>query len=150
MKNFYYRFRGLFFLKAGRALLSLDSRAMFVHGRTPIILVRHLGGETSIRGYDFGVISGDNRILGRTEIRIPLNFDDLDDLGNPMILVDFNLFLDSGACWRHGESLDADLFHSGFGFGLNFIPDEGRLIKIGYAWRLETSGAFYFDVGTMF
>jgi outer membrane protein assembly factor BamA len=150
MKNFYYRFRGLFFLNLGRALLSLDTRAMFVHGRTPIILVQHLGGVSSIRGYDFGVLSGDNRILGRTELRIPLNFDDIDDLGNPMILVDFNIFLDSGACWRRGESLDTDLFHSGFGFGLNFIPVENGLIKIGYAWRLETSGTFYFDVGTMF
>lgn len=150
MKNFLYRFQGLFFLKLGRVLISFDSRGTFVHGRVPITLIQHLGGEESIRGYDFGVISGDNCILGRTEVRVPLNFDDLDDLGNPMILVDFNIFLDSGACWNASESLDADRFHSGFGCGLNFIPIENRLLKVGYAWRRETSGMWYFDVGTTF
>ena len=150
MKNFLYRFHGLFFLKIGRALLSFDSRGTFVHGRVPITLVQHLGGEETIRGYDFGVLSGDNCLLGRTEVRIPLNFDDLDDLGNPMVLVDFNIFLDSGTCWSGTESLDADRFHSGFGCGLNFIPIENRLIKVGYAWRRETSGMWYFDIGTMF
>ncbi len=150
MKNFLYRFQGLFFKNLGRVLLSFDSRGTFVHGRAPITLIQHLGGEETIRGYDFGVISGENHILGRTEIRIPLNFDDLDDLGNPMILVDFNIFLDSGACWSGSESLDTDRFRSGFGCGLNFIPIENRLLKVGYAWRRETSGMWYFDVGTMF
>ncbi len=150
MKNFLYRFQGLLFLKLGRVLLSFDSQGTLVHGRVPITLVQHLGGEGTIRGYDFGVISGANRLLGRTELRIPLNFDDLDDLGNPMILVDFNIFLDSGACWNGSESLDADRFHSGFGCGLNFIPIENRLLRVGYAWRRETSGMWYFDVGTMF
>jgi outer membrane protein assembly factor BamA len=150
MKNFLYRFRGIFFIKLRRMLLSLDSRGTFVHGRTPITLVQHLGGEETIRGYDFGVLSGDNRILGRTEVRIPLNFEDIDDLGNPIILVDFNIFLDTGACWNSSESLDTDRFHSGFGCGLNFIPIENRLIRIGYAWQRETTGMFYFDIGTMF
>lgn len=150
MKNFLYRFQGLFFLKLGRALLSFDARGTFVQGRVPIILFQHLGGEETIRGYDFAVFSGENSLLGRTEVRIPLNFNDLEDLGNPMVLVDFNIFLDSGACWNASESFDTDRFHSGFGCGLNFIPIENRLIKVGYAWRRETSGMWYFDVGTMF
>ncbi len=150
MKNFLYQLRGSFFLKLWHALFSLDSHGTFVFGRTPITLIQHLGGERSIRGYDFGVLSGDNSLLGRAEVRLPLNFDDIGDLGNPIILVGFNAFFDTGACWNRGESLDTDSFHSGFGCGLHFIPIEDRLIKIGWAWRLESSGMFYFDVGTTF
>jgi outer membrane translocation and assembly module TamA len=150
MKNVLYRFHGTLCIELGRALLSFDSWGTFVRGRAPITLIQHLGGEESIRGYDFGVLSGSNRLVGRTEVRLPLNFDDLNDLGNPMILVDFHLFLDSGACWSRPERLDAESFHSGFGCGMNFIPVENRLLKVGYAWRRETSGRWYFDVGTMF
>ncbi len=150
MKNFLYQLQGSFFLKLWHAHFSLESCGTFVFGRTPITLIQHLGGERSIRGYDFGVFSGDNSLLGRAEVRLPLNFDDIGDLGNPIILVGFNAFLDTGACWNRDESLDTDRFHSGFGCGLHFIPIEDRLIKIGWAWRLETSGMFYFDLGTMF
>jgi outer membrane protein assembly factor BamA len=150
MKNVLYRFHGTLCLDFGRALLSFDSWGTFVRGRTPITLIQHAGGEESIRGYDFGVLSGSNRLVGRTEVRLPLNFDDLNDLGNPMILVDFHLFLDSGACWSEPQRLESESFHSGFGCGMNFIPVENRLLKVGYAWRRETSGRWYFDVGTMF
>lgn len=150
IKNFLYRMKGELFFKLGRALCSMHSRGIFTHGRVPITMLQHIGGERSIRGYDYGVFSGENCIVGNAEIRFPINFTDISDHGNPFVLVDFNIFADCGTCWSRPDNVDLESLHSGFGCGLNIMPMKRMLLKVGYAWRKETSGTWYFDAGTRF
>ncbi|MCK4235644.1 MAG: hypothetical protein KAX38_00900, partial [Candidatus Krumholzibacteria bacterium] len=77
MKNFLYRMKGTFCFRIGRPIFSIYTRDVFVHGRAPLLLVQHLGGEGSIRGYDYGIFSGANSVLGSATIRFPLNFHDI-------------------------------------------------------------------------
>ncbi len=150
LKNFLYHFQGDLFFQTGRVISCLFTRCTLVHGRVPLTLRQHLGGLNTIRGYDFGVFSGDRSLLARSEFRIPLNFRDISELGNPVILVDFNLFLDGGAVWSQSQELRRESFHSGFGCGLNFIPRQAVLLKIGCAWHRKGTGKIFFDAATYF
>jgi outer membrane protein assembly factor BamA len=138
------------FLNLHRAFLSIDSRGSVHSGDIPVYMLEHLGGVSTIRGHEFGVFYGENSLLVRSDLRIPLNFRDLPDLGNPMILVALDIFLDTGAVWNERGELGTDRFYSGAGLGLDIIPAENWLIKVGYAWPMSRDGRFLFDIGTMF
>jgi len=150
MKNFLYWTEATGYLSLWRFIGVLHSRAVFTHGDVPLLLLNHLGGEGSIRGYDFGVFSGENSLLVTAETRFPLNFEDLDAPGNPLILTDFHIFMDSGSCWSGTEGFDRELLHSGFGCGVNVMPGDRSLISIEYAWRLETGGMWHVNAGFYF
>jgi len=150
MKNFLYWTEGAGYLNIWRFIGVLHSRAVLTKGDVPLVLLRHLGGEGSIRGYDFGVLSGGNSLLATAETRLPLNFRDPYAPDNPLILFDFHIFVDSGACWSGSESLDTDLFHSGFGCGVNMMPGYRGLISVEYAWQLETKGMWHVNAGFYF
>ncbi|UCF04738.1 MAG: BamA/TamA family outer membrane protein [bacterium] len=150
IKNFQYRFTGRFAFRIEHLFLHLNGAGVFTRGRVPLILLQHLGGERTIRGYDYGIFSGANSIFGSAELCIPLNFWDISDLGNPMFLSDFHIFIDSGACWSEPDGLDTEKLNSGFGCGINFIPIRGAILKIDYAWHLKSSGIWQFDVGMRF
>lgn len=151
-KHFKYWSEFLTFFRLGNSINSFLLRGVDHHGNTPIWLLEHLGGEGTIRGLEYGVLSGDNSILTSIEARYPLNFRDLSDLGNPIVLVDFHLFVDSGACWRDkgDDELSFDIFYTGFGCGLNIIPYRNGLLKIDYAWRRETNGMWQINAGLKF
>jgi outer membrane protein assembly factor BamA len=150
MKNFLYWTEGSGYLNIWRIIGVLHSRAVLTHGDVPLLLLQHLGGEGSIRGYDFGIISGGNSLLATAEARLPLNFEDPYAPGNPLVLFDFHLFMDSGACWSGTESFDTDLLHSGFGCGVNMMPGYRGLISVEYAWQIETSGTWHVNAGFYF
>jgi outer membrane protein assembly factor BamA len=150
MKNFLYWADGTGYLSLWRFIGVLHSRASFTQGDVPLLLLEHLGGEGSIRGYDFGIFSGENSLIATAEARFPLNFDDLDTPENPIVLVDFHLFLDSGACWSGTEGFDQELLHSGFGCGVNVMPGDRGLISVEYAWQLETAGMWHVNAGFYF
>ncbi len=150
MKNSLHELRCILHSTIGRAICSIDSRGSFVHGEVPLILLRHLGGIGSIRGYDFGILSGDNSLLFITDLRLPLNFRDISELGNPVVLVDLRFFVDSGTVWSNGDSVVTSDFHSGFGFGLDFIPAQSIMLTAGCAWHAESSGKIFFDMRTSF
>lgn len=151
IKDFRYWAEGRGYYKLWRFIGALHSRAEFTKGSdVPLLLLDHLGGEGTIRGYDYGVFSGTNSVVMNSEIRLPLNFDDLDDPGNPMITADFHVFLDSGACWSSPESFDQDLFHSGFGCGFNIMPISKGMLTIDYAWRTQTNGVWSMNAGFYF
>ncbi len=150
MKNFLYWTEGTGYLRIWQFIGVLHSKAVLTKGDVPLVLRRHLGGEGSIRGYDFGVLSGGNSLLATAEARLPLNFTDPYTPGNPLILFDFHLFVDSGACWNGSESPDTDLFHSGFGCGVNMMPGYRGLISVEYAWQLETKGMWHVNAGFYF
>ncbi|MBN1883983.1 MAG: BamA/TamA family outer membrane protein [Candidatus Krumholzibacteriota bacterium] len=150
MKNFLWKGRGALFLPLGRAIAAIVVEGGFAHGRVPLLLRRHIGGENTLRGHEFGAFAGERSIVQRTELRVPLNFSELADIGNPMVLVDLHVFWDAGAAWNRPEAFDTDLIHSGFGCGMHFIPRAGLLATVGYAWRLDTSGDWYLDLSTGF
>ncbi len=81
---------------------------------------------------------------------MPLNFSELSELGNPMILVDMSVFVDTGAAWDNDETLTSELFYSGSGLAMSFIKKEGWLMKFGYAWPMDPKERWFFDIGTMF
>lgn len=144
------RIEGELFLRSGKLLLSFQTRAVIAGRGTPRLLREHIGGERTVRGREFGVFTGTSSILGRTELSIPLNFDELAEIGNPVILVDFSIFADSGAAWDGDDYPGIDSYFSGFGFSFDFIPYIGMILKTGYAWNSSSDGTFYFDAGTMF
>ena len=151
IKNFRYWAEGSGYYKLWKVIGLLHSRAEFTKGgNVPLLLLSHLGGEGTIRGYDFGVLSGTNSVVVNSEIRLPLNFSTLDAPGNPMILADFHIFLDSGACWSSPQTFDLDLFHSGFGCGFNVIPINKGMLTIDYAWRMQTNGVWSINAGFFF
>ena len=150
IKNFLYWAEGAGYLSLWRFIGVLHSRAVFTHGDVPLLLLNHLGGEGSIRGYDFGVISGENSLHATAEVRLPINFEDPNTPGNPIVLADFHIFLDSGACWSGTEGFDQELLHNGFGCGVNVMPGQGGLISIDYAWQLETAGMWHVNAGFYF
>jgi outer membrane protein assembly factor BamA len=141
---------GTVFLDLGRPLLSVNARGAVNEAGIPAYLYEHLGGTSTIRGYEFGIFYGENSALIRTDLRVPLNFRELSELGNPMILVDMSVFIDTGAAWDNGETLTTELFYSGAGLAMSFIIKEGWLIKFGYAWPMDPKGRWFFDIGTMF
>ncbi len=141
---------GTGFLDLGRPLLSVNARSAINRAGIPAYLYEHLGGTSTIRGYEFGIFYGENSALIRTDLRVPLNFSELSELGNPMILVDMSVFVDTGATWDNDETLTSELFQSGAGLAMSFIIKEGWLIKFGHAWPMDPKGRWFFDIGTMF
>jgi len=141
---------GTGFLDLGRPLLSVNVRSAINRAGIPAYLYEHLGGTSTIRGYEFGIFYGENSALIRTDLRVPLNFSELSELGNPMILVDMSVFVDTGAAWDNDETLTSELFYSGAGLAMSFIIKEGWLLKFGHAWPMDPKGRWFFDIGTMF
>ena len=146
IKNFLYKTKGALYFRFRRMIWGFWSRAVFTHGNVPVTLFQHLGGEGSIRGYDFGIFSGANSILGTAELRVPLNFTDIAEPGNPIVLADFHLFVDGGACWSPPDELDTERFNSGFGCGFNIMPARKAILSIDYAWERKSSGKWQIDV----
>ena len=142
--------RGTAFVDLRRALFSLHADGVFSRGEVPVYLYEHLGGVATIRGHEFGAFYGHSSLLLRGDLRIPINFSDLPDLGNPIILVALDLFADTGAAWNDAGLPAADLFHSGLGLGLSFIPHQNWLLRFGHAWPMDPEGRWFFDIGTMF
>ncbi len=141
---------GSLFISLPRSILSVHGASVTSSGPCPLYLRRHLGGERTIRGREFGMLSGDNCLLLRNELSIPLNFRDISELGNPVILVDLSLFADMGAAWDDGQRLSDQELFGGFGVCLDFIPQQDWLLKIGSMWNSASNGSFYFDIGTSF
>ncbi|MCK4349758.1 MAG: BamA/TamA family outer membrane protein [Candidatus Krumholzibacteria bacterium] len=151
IKNFRYWAWGSGYYKLWKVIGVLHSRAEFTKGgNVPLLLLSHIGGEGTLRGYDFGMLSGTNSILVNSELRLPLNFTTLDDPNNPTVLADFHVFLDSGACWNSPQTFDQGLFHSGFGCGANFILVKKGMLTVDYAWRMQTNGVWSLNAGFFF
>jgi outer membrane protein assembly factor BamA len=150
MKNFLYWAEGAGYMKLWRLIGVLHSRAVLTHGDVPLLLLQHLGGEGTIRGYEFGVLSGENSLIATAEARFPINFDDPRASDNPLMLADFHLFVNSGSCWMGTDGFDTDLLHSGFGCGVNLMPGERGLISVDYAWQIETNGMWQVNAGFYF
>ncbi len=145
-----YSFRGSFFFRIKRPIFLIHSRSVISNSGLPLILLEHLGGETSIRGYEYGVFRGDNSFLTRCEIRLPVNFTDISDIRNTLIPLDFNIFLDTGMCWNDDTPISKELLHSGFGCSINVISPDRGILRIGCMWNRKTAGKFYLDIGRNF
>jgi len=150
IKNFQYHLKGIGATRLIKPILAVKANAVITGGRTPIMLIQHIGGEGTIRGYEFGSISGPSAIYSAAEIRYPLNFEDFNDTANPLTLADFHVFVDTGAAWDIKEKLTGNLFKTGFGVGINLIPNRSTVIIIDYAWTLRTSGRWQLDVRSSF
>ena len=151
IKNFRYWALGSGYYKLWKVIGVLHSRAEFTKGgNVPLLLLSHIGGVGTLRGYDFGVLRGTNSILVNSELRLPLNFETLDDPINPLVLADFHIFLDSGACWSSPQTFDQELFHSGFRCGANFILVKKGMLTVDYAWRMQTNGVWSVNAGFFF
>jgi outer membrane protein insertion porin family len=150
IRNFRYCLSSGFFFKTMSFIWNFSASTTLTHGNVPLFLKQHIGGEKTIRGYKYGEFEGNNSMTGRGEVRFPLNFRSLFEPGNPMILVDFNLFADTGACWGRESYPEFNDFHSGFGFGFDFITEGKAMLKTGYAWHLQSQGLFYIDAITIY
>jgi len=150
IKNFQYHLKGIGATRLIKPILAIKTNAVITGGRAPIMLIQHIGGEGTIRGYEFGSISGPSAIYSTAEIRYPLNFEDFYDTANPLTLADFHIFIDSGATWDIKEKLTGNMFKTGFGVGINLIPNRSTVVIIDYAWTLRTSGRWQLDVRSSF
>lgn len=150
IKNFRYWAKGTGYMSIWHFIGVLHSRTVITKGEVPLLLLQHLGGEGSIRGHDYGVLSGDNSVLATAELRLPLNFEDPYAPGNPIIMADFHIFLDSGACWNGTDGFDQELLHSGFGCGVNLMPGDQGLVSVEYGWQLENKGMWHVNAGFYF
>lgn len=133
-----------------RPVLHLRMRGALSSRDAPLLLLDHLGGETTLRGYEYGIFAGENSFLARADLGIPINFYDYNDIDRILIPLEIDLFLDTGACWDNGGPLSRDIFHSGFGFSLNIVSPGKMVIRVGSMWRMQSSAKFYLDVETLF
>lgn len=150
IKNFVYKLKGVGALKIGKPILALRASSIITGGRAPLMFIQHIGGEGTVRGYEFGSISGSSSAVATAELHMPLNFSDFDDSSNPLVLTDAHIFLDTGACWSEAKALTRDTFYSGFGLGLSLIPSPSTVLLIDYAWTLNSSGRWQIDVRSSF
>jgi len=150
LKNFQYRLKGAGAFHAGKTIVSLRANSVLTGGRAPLMLIQHMGGESTVRGYEFGSISGPSSVLATAELHLPLNFSDLEAPSNPKVLTDVHIFLDTGACWDRERELKKEDFYSGFGVGLSFISNPSTVLLVEYAWTLNSSGRWQIDIRSSF
>ena len=98
-----------------------------------------LGGSESVRGYDFGAMSGDNMVFINIENRYNIveNFDIV-------------AFFDVGYAWDMGSYLDFSNILYGYGIGVRIgVPFLGT-IRLDYAFNKYGKGQPSFSFGHMF
>ncbi|MEA1965567.1 MAG: BamA/TamA family outer membrane protein [Candidatus Aerophobetes bacterium] len=95
-----------------------------------------VGGQHSLRGYEYGEFEGDKLLLGNLELRFPLSKDF-------MAL----LFVDSGRMWNEDSGMK--FFKTGWGLGVKIRSPLGP-IRMDYGIREDKKGKFYFGIGEGF
>jgi len=145
-----YEIKAAALFRFGRPLFQLRFRSSMSGSQVPLLLMQHLGGENTIRGYEYGIFTGVSSFLAKLDIRIPLNFYDRENMHKKLIPVEFGLFVDTGTCWSKREPVSLNGFHSGFGGSLNFILPTDIMLRTGGMWTLESSAKFYLDVEKLF
>lgn len=138
------------FTRLGPVWPAIAVRGSYTADSLPYYLYEHIGGVSTVRGYERGTFFGENSLVLRLDLRIPLNFDEFSELGNPVILTALDIFADTGAAWNGEDLPGVEAFHSGTGAALDFIAKEGWLLRAGHAWPMDTDGRWFVDVGKDF
>lgn len=135
----------------GRTVVAAHSRLAWRDGdRIPIYRRDHIGGAETLRGYDYGSFHGTNSLVGGVEYRIPLNFSRSDPMEHLLLGLGLHLFADAAAAWENRESLDGDLFHTGYGAGLSFLNRNVPGLRFDFGWHDGSDMHFEFAVGMKF
>ncbi len=136
-------------------------RADLSTGSVPYYDKIYLGYAYRIRGEFDTRMEGDNRAIGRVELRfpiIPIKYFDLSEQGydfgsysnNLPFGLSGGLFVDSGTTWFKSQSITDQARLKGFGLGLHFHVPYVQLLRVEYAWNSDFEPQFITDIGVAF
>lgn len=96
-----------------------------------------VGGSESVRGYDYGDMSGNKKLVLNAEYRFPIK-----DAFHGVV------FADAGNAWSKEENINLGDLEFGYGLGLRIDTPLG-VMRFDYGWG-DGDGNFYFSIGQMF
>ena len=117
-------------------------RGQFSHAADPLPPSEQalLGGSQSLRGYSTGYRAGDIMAAVSAEVRVPLT--------SPLRIGRFGVrgFIDAGAAWPNGESIQDQQFDRGIGGGVYFgLP--ALMFDLDVAWPESGNPRVHFGMG---
>lgn len=150
-----------------RSFTALGSRFVWANrgqsvlttGRVPFYRNFALGGGSSIRGQEPGVVTGKNFARGSTELRIhligthrvgfnlPLLPPKISRLSNFDFRIDGALFADAGTAWNYSQDLADAPVKWGAGFGLRVFLPFVELVRLELAFDEQGNPTFYIREG---
>lgn len=128
----------------GSSVLALRATSSQVNQVLPAFEQALLGGNTTVRGYEFGYRIGDNLAAFSAEVRVPLT--------SPLDVGRFGVktFIDTGTVYRFGEKLSDQRFDRGIGGGVFFTATVVRA-GLDVAWPTGSSSPrWHFGLGVTF
>ncbi len=135
----------------GRSVFAAQARGRLRDGDTiPSYLRQHLGGGLTIRGYDFGSFHGVNSVVTGAELRVPVNFARRRTVEDLLVAVSVHLFADAGAAWERDQEFVSDLWHSGYGLGLQIMNAQVEGLRVDYGWHQGSNGRWHVEIGARF
>ena len=134
-----------------RLVFAVQGRGRLRDGDTiPSYLRQHLGGGLTIRGYDFGSFHGVNSVVTGAELRVPVNFARQRTVEDLLVAVSVHLFADAGAAWERDQELVGELWHSGYGLGLQIMNAQVEGLRVDYGWHQGSNGRWHVEIGARF
>jgi len=110
----------------------------------------HLGGASTLRGFDYGTFNGNRAVLGTLELRIPVNFSRDLPLEDLLVGLAFTAFVEGGGAWEKGEDPSLDSLHGSFGAGVALLTKNATGLRFDYGWTREGKGRWEIDAGLKF
>jgi outer membrane protein assembly factor BamA len=130
----------------GSSVLALRALNIRANGPVPAYEQSLLGGDTTLRGFDFGYRVGDNLASMSAELRVPIT--------SPISVGRFGVkgFLDAGAAYPHGAAVTDQTFERGAGAGV-FMSWAVLRMGLDVAWPVSGSShkpQWHFGMGVAF
>jgi len=123
----------------GGQTLALRLNAGVATGDLPLQEKYRVGGADTVRGYAYGEMQGEKKVVLNGEYRFKI-----------AEAVHGVLFVDAGNAWGTGEQIDFSDLKAGYGIGVRLdIPAIGGVIRIDYGIG-ENGGKTYFSIGQAF
>ncbi len=128
------------------AVLAGNIRGVMQDGDAiPFYQREHLGGSTSLRGFDFGAFAGNESVSGTVELRIPIGFSRDIPIEDALLGLVLFGFVDGGRA-----SLDSGDIETTNGAGAAILLGNVGAIRADYGWRENGDGRWNVDVGLAF
>jgi len=150
-----------FFPLSSRFLVAGRSQTVFTTGDVPPYRLLSIGGGSSIRGYQSGLLVGESFTRGALELRIkllkskrfglqiPLVPKKMGKISNIDFRVDGVLFSDAGTAWFDPQDFGDAPTKVGGGFGFRLFVPFFDILRMELAFDQEGNATFYIREGNI-